>query len=46
MYGVPPEQEQSAQQLADDILNGLRSAQTAIDSKYDIPGKACGCSMC
>ncbi|KAK9808478.1 hypothetical protein WJX73_010340 [Symbiochloris irregularis] len=33
MYGVPQGEEQTAQQLADDILNGLRSAQTSIEGR-------------
>lgn len=33
LYGVLPEQEQQAGQLADDILNSLRSLQTALDNK-------------
>ena len=33
LYGVPPQQAQQAQQLTDDILSGLRTVQTAIDSR-------------
>ena len=33
MYGVPEKQERAAQALADDILNGLRGAQTAVEGR-------------
>ena len=33
MYGVPQGEQERAQQLADDILNGLRSTQTAIEGR-------------